>query len=189
MIFLYIILIHIYWNFSFLKFCTKIREIENTQVKTVLQLNFWMLWQKFFSLILAVFFTFVIARFFIKILYQIIFFSKTIRVGVCGKALFYYNEDFSTRLVEWIEIVKLLGASKIFLYKTTCHKNIQKVLDFYEKEGTVKLITFYYPPPYQHEGTFLRWVSFLTFNNNSHSQQSRPNNVIFFPLNYHDNFF
>ncbi|KAL7641964.1 UNVERIFIED_CONTAM: hypothetical protein RMT77_007838 [Armadillidium vulgare] len=82
--------------------------------------------------------------------------SKNITVGVCGKALFYYNKDFSIRLIEWIEILKVLGASKIFLYNTKCHQNVQKVLDFYEKEGIVKLITFYYPPPYDFEGTFLR---------------------------------
>ncbi|RXG72117.1 hypothetical protein Avbf_00004 [Armadillidium vulgare] len=52
--------------------------------------------------------------------------------------------------------MKILGASKIFLYQTTCHENVRKVLEFYEEEGTVKLITFYYPPPSVQEGTFLR---------------------------------
>ncbi|RXG56658.1 hypothetical protein Avbf_06873, partial [Armadillidium vulgare] len=81
---------------------------------------------------------------------------KNITVGICGKALFYYNNDFSYRLIEWIEVLRNLGISKIFLYKSKCHKNIQKVFDFYEKEGIVKVITFHYPPPIVQEGTFIR---------------------------------
>ncbi|KAL7641969.1 UNVERIFIED_CONTAM: hypothetical protein RMT77_007843 [Armadillidium vulgare] len=82
--------------------------------------------------------------------------SKNLTVGICGKALFYYNDDFSTRLIEWVEIMKVLGVSKIFLYEIKCHKNVKKVLDFYEKEGIVKVITFHYPPPVVEEGTFIR---------------------------------
>ncbi|KAB7499205.1 Inactive tyrosine-protein kinase transmembrane receptor ROR1 [Armadillidium nasatum] len=77
-----------------------------------------------------------------------------LKIGVCGKALYYYNEDFSSRLIEWIEILKLFGIDQIFLYKTTCHENVTKVLEHYEKDGFVRLTTFYYPPPYGQDGTF-----------------------------------
>ncbi|RXG55318.1 hypothetical protein Avbf_19113, partial [Armadillidium vulgare] len=76
--------------------------------------------------------------------------------GICGKGLHYYNNDYSPRLIEWVEILKILGVSKIFLYKIKCHKNVEKVLDFYEKEGIVKVITFRFPPPIVQEGTFIR---------------------------------
>ncbi|RXG52310.1 hypothetical protein Avbf_10014 [Armadillidium vulgare] len=52
--------------------------------------------------------------------------------------------------------MKILEVSKIFFYKTKCHKNVEKILDFYENEGIVHLTTFYYPPPYDQEGTFIR---------------------------------
>ncbi|RXG58205.1 hypothetical protein Avbf_12353 [Armadillidium vulgare] len=52
--------------------------------------------------------------------------------------------------------MKILGVSKIFFYKTKCHKNVEKILDFYENEGIVQLTTFYFPPPYDQEGTFIR---------------------------------
>ncbi|KAL7642109.1 UNVERIFIED_CONTAM: hypothetical protein RMT77_007983 [Armadillidium vulgare] len=83
--------------------------------------------------------------------------NKNLKIGVCGKALYYYNEDFSSRLIEWIEILKLFGIDQIFLYKTTCHENVTKVLQHYEKDGFVRLTTFYYPPPYGQDGTFTRF--------------------------------
>ncbi|KAF2360220.1 Glycosyltransferase family 92 [Trinorchestia longiramus] len=69
-------------------------------------------------------------------------------VAVCGPALFYYHDDVSSRLVEWIEILKALGFSKVFLYLTKAHPNVEKVLRFYEKQGFVKVTKFSYPSPY-----------------------------------------
>jgi len=41
------------------------------------------------------------------------------------------------RLVEWIELLNLLGADKIFMYQLQVHPNITKVLDHYQREGKV----------------------------------------------------
>ncbi|RXG57463.1 hypothetical protein Avbf_17652 [Armadillidium vulgare] len=61
--------------------------------------------------------------------------------------------------------MKILGVSKIFFYKTKCHKNVEKILDFYENEGIVQLTTFYFPPPYDQEGTFIRlWTRIQKFS-------------------------
>ena len=69
-------------------------------------------------------------------------------LGVCTPALFYYQYDFSKELVEWMEIMKALGVFKIFMYKTTVHPNIEKVLTYYEKIGFATVTTFSYPSTY-----------------------------------------
>ncbi|KAH9423488.1 hypothetical protein DERP_003767 [Dermatophagoides pteronyssinus] len=47
----------------------------------------------------------------------------------------FLHEDLSVRLVEWIELLRLLGANKIFLYELEIHPNISKVLDYYQRDG------------------------------------------------------
>ncbi|XP_050292845.1 uncharacterized protein LOC126733555 isoform X2 [Anthonomus grandis grandis] len=57
--------------------------------------------------------------------------------AVCVKGLDFLHEDLSVRLVEWIELLNLLGADKIFLYELQVHPNITKVLKHYQQEGKV----------------------------------------------------
>ncbi|XP_023338747.1 uncharacterized protein LOC111709337 isoform X2 [Eurytemora carolleeae] len=45
--------------------------------------------------------------------------------GVCCRAL-KFREDISFRIVEWLELLKILGATKVFLYKTELHPNTHK---------------------------------------------------------------
>ncbi|KAL7633859.1 UNVERIFIED_CONTAM: hypothetical protein RMT77_015820 [Armadillidium vulgare] len=86
--------------------------------------------------------------------------SKNLKIGLCGKVLFFYNYDFSTRLIEWIEILKLVGVSKFLLYKSPCHENVEKVLDYYEKKGIVKVLDFHFPSPFIQVATFFRlWTN------------------------------
>ena len=47
--------------------------------------------------------------------------------GVCVKGLDFPGEDLSLRLVEWIELVTLLGAGKIYMYLMDVHPNVLKV--------------------------------------------------------------
>ncbi|XP_053617277.1 beta-1,4-galactosyltransferase galt-1-like [Plodia interpunctella] len=57
--------------------------------------------------------------------------------AVCVKGLDFLHEDLSVRLVEWIELIKIMGADKVFFYELQVHQNITKVLDYYKKQGTV----------------------------------------------------
>lgn len=57
--------------------------------------------------------------------------------AVCVKGLDFLHEDLSVRLVEWIELLNLLGADKVFFYELQVHPNISKVLKYYEQEGKV----------------------------------------------------
>lgn len=57
--------------------------------------------------------------------------------AVCVKGLDFLHDDLSVRLIEWIELLNILGADKIHFYVLQIHPNISKVLDYYEKEGKV----------------------------------------------------
>ncbi|KAG0728382.1 hypothetical protein GWK47_032609 [Chionoecetes opilio] len=76
--------------------------------------------------------------------------------AVCGSALFYYHEDFSARLVEWVEVMRAQGFSQVFLYVTDVHPNITKVLRHYVHEGFVEVTDYSYPPPYLNDPTLRR---------------------------------
>ncbi|XP_063628669.1 uncharacterized protein LOC134800134 [Cydia splendana] len=58
--------------------------------------------------------------------------------AVCVKGLDFQHEDLSVRLVEWIELVRLLGADKVFFYELQVHPNISKVLAYYRARGIVE---------------------------------------------------
>lgn len=47
--------------------------------------------------------------------------------GVCIKALEMPFADFSVRLVEWLEIIKLMAVDKVFMYHLHLHPNVTKV--------------------------------------------------------------
>lgn len=57
--------------------------------------------------------------------------------AVCVKGLDFLEDDLSVRLVEWIELLSLLGADKIYFYDLQVHPNIREVLAHYESEGRV----------------------------------------------------
>ena len=59
-------------------------------------------------------------------------------VAVCGR-LFEYKADMSMILIEWIEIVLLLGADMIVFSVITIHSNMMRVLSYYEDIGKVKI--------------------------------------------------
>nr|CAD7412645.1 unnamed protein product [Timema poppensis] len=59
--------------------------------------------------------------------------------AVCVKGLDFLHDDLSVRLVEWLELMIILGADKVFFYKLQVHPNISKVLNYYEKLGKVEV--------------------------------------------------
>ncbi|XP_042858644.1 uncharacterized protein LOC122244728 [Penaeus japonicus] len=82
-------------------------------------------------------------------------------VAVCGPALFYYHQDISIRLVEWLELLRALGFAKVFLYETDVHPNIQKALQHYVEDGFVSVTKFTYPEPYLNEPSTRRLWTLL----------------------------
>ncbi|XP_044739083.1 uncharacterized protein LOC123300562 [Chrysoperla carnea] len=76
--------------------------------------------------------------------------------AVCVKGLDFLHDDLSVRLVEWIEMLSILGADKIFFYELQVHPNISKVLKHYEQLGKVQVTPLTLPggqpniPAFQH---------------------------------------
>ncbi|KAK7071052.1 hypothetical protein SK128_020932 [Halocaridina rubra] len=64
--------------------------------------------------------------------------------AVCVKGM-DFTKDLSARLLEWIELLFLLGADKIFFYNFRVHKNMEKVLNYHERKGKVKVIPLSLP--------------------------------------------
>ena len=49
------------------------------------------------------------------------------KFAVCVKGMDFPLDDLSVRMVEWLEVLKALGADKIFLYSLDIHPNVSKV--------------------------------------------------------------
>ena len=59
--------------------------------------------------------------------------------AVCVKGLDFPNDDLSVRLIEWIELLHILGADKIFFYNLEVHPNVTKVLNYYEDKSYIDI--------------------------------------------------
>ncbi|XP_026470406.1 uncharacterized protein LOC113374645 [Ctenocephalides felis] len=76
--------------------------------------------------------------------------------AVCVKGLDFLYEDLSVRLVEWIELLHILGAEKIYFYELQVHPNISKVLKHYENRDMIQVTPLTLPggqpniPGFQH---------------------------------------
>ena len=68
-------------------------------------------------------------------------------VAVCGPAVYYYNDDISKQLVEWFTILQALNVSKVFIYELNVHPNVQRILNYYEKNWFASIIKFTNPTP------------------------------------------
>jgi hypothetical protein len=62
--------------------------------------------------------------------------------GVITKQIVFEHRQHTPRLIEWIEMLRILGASKIHIVVKHVHPSIMKVLDYYESEGFVEVIPF-----------------------------------------------
>ena len=79
--------------------------------------------------------------------------------AVCVKGLDFPTDDLSVRLIEWIELLHVLGADKIFLYNLEIHPNVTKVLNYYQDKGYVDLTPISLPGnffSYRYRRHFLR---------------------------------
>ena len=54
--------------------------------------------------------------------------------AVCGRSLQHpVLPDFSIRLIEWLELHRILGVSKVTLYSMENPENVERVLKYYQK--------------------------------------------------------
>ena len=54
-------------------------------------------------------------------------------IGVCVQAFRFATFDVSTRLIEWLEFIRLLGADKVYFYVYSVNDNLRRVLENYQR--------------------------------------------------------
>lgn len=62
---------------------------------------------------------------------------KKIEFTLCIKGL-DFDDDISQKLIEFIELSRILGAGMIYIYVFSIHDNVKKVLNLYEKTNFIK---------------------------------------------------
>jgi hypothetical protein len=65
--------------------------------------------------------------------------------GVCSKQLYFEKRDFGIQFIEWVHLLKILGAHKIHLYKEKLHKDVEQVVDFFDKNKLIEIQSFEAP--------------------------------------------
>lgn len=101
--------------------------------------------------------------------------TKKKKFAVCVKGLDFPTDDLSVRLTEWIEMLSLLGADKIFLYNLEVHPNVTKVLDHYSTLGKVD-VTPISLPGYQPNLQLLQHLYLKSKTNNKRQNELVPYN-------------
>ncbi|XP_016986490.1 uncharacterized protein LOC108049716 [Drosophila rhopaloa] len=65
--------------------------------------------------------------------------TVALNFGVCVKGFDFPYVDLSERLIEWFELQRILGASRIYAYMYDVHPAVQRVLDYYQQTGFLEL--------------------------------------------------
>lgn len=58
--------------------------------------------------------------------------GKKAKIGVCVKPMSYEQREYGIRFVEWMHIVKILGADKVHYYSRDIHPDLSKVIKRFE---------------------------------------------------------
>ena len=48
-------------------------------------------------------------------------------LGLCVQPMLYVRDDISLRLVEWMELLKIMKYDRVIVYVISVHENIRKV--------------------------------------------------------------
>ncbi|KAG0710622.1 hypothetical protein GWK47_022426 [Chionoecetes opilio] len=66
-------------------------------------------------------------------------------LALCHKFLFDPTQDFSRRLVEWLEAARAWGVDEVTLYEASAHPNVMAVVRHYQREGLVQVLPWRSP--------------------------------------------
>ena len=104
--------------------------------------------------------------------------SKKSGIGVCVSRVTHFT-DKSVSLIEWLEMLRILGANKVYIYTFYIHPNISKVLDYYSDLGFVEVTRMSAIGGKSQDGGLFYW-----YNQNDYYFDSRNEKV-----DYNDCFF
>ena len=60
-------------------------------------------------------------------------------IAICVKALDFPTEDLSLRLVEWLDMTRVMGAAKVFFYDMQVPQKVRKILEVYQRKGLISV--------------------------------------------------
>jgi hypothetical protein len=60
------------------------------------------------------------------------------RFGVCTKQMTFENRNFATRFIEWVHMVRLLGAEKVHFSYDYVHPDMFEIINYFEEKGMVE---------------------------------------------------
>lgn len=64
------------------------------------------------------------------------------KMMICAGPL-QFNFQNALRIVEHVEVYKLLGAHKFYIYNASVDKNVDKVLNYYKNRGDIEVLQFH----------------------------------------------
>jgi Glycosyltransferase family 92 len=67
------------------------------------------------------------------------------RFGVCSKQVFFDSKDSAIRFIEWVHMIRILGAEKIHFYYKYLHHDFFDIVQFFEKQGIVEALPYFDP--------------------------------------------
>ena len=74
------------------------------------------------------------------------------RFGVCSKSARYEKRSFAIRFIEWVHMVRLLGAEKIHFSYEYVHPELLKIIRYFEKKGIIETWQYLNPSGIQNSG-------------------------------------
>lgn len=70
--------------------------------------------------------------------------NNKVDFAVCVRGMIFSNDE-SLRLVEWLELLFLFGADKVFFYEMAVHPNISKAFKHHQSRGQIDVKRFSLP--------------------------------------------
>ena len=84
----------------------------------------------------------------LNVIYKKTIYDKN-NFAVCVKGLSITDSSYSVKMVEWLELLFILGVEKVYIYEYELTSTIRNVLDYYEKQSKVKVHKLHLPKNYQ----------------------------------------
>lgn len=106
------------------------------------------------------------------------------KFGVCCPALTLEKRESVIKFIEWVELLKILGAEKIHISNRLLHPELLNVAKYYEQQGLVELTPFQEPSTYDNFVNHDFWTfQFLTINDCFHRVKNLYNYVLIIDTN------
>lgn len=65
--------------------------------------------------------------------------------GFCSKFMFFDDRNQTTRFIEWVSMMRILGVDKITLFNHHVHSDHFKILNYYRDQGFIEYFDYLEP--------------------------------------------